>query len=78
MQSMANMCSPARSTFGVRSNSADRQYLETYEVDNLPVEVEEKDLLEKFQKYGTIHQITLHRNESTLDGMSDELTSGYC
>ena len=85
MQSMANMCSPARSTFGVRSNSADRQYLETYEVDkrsvfvgNLPVEVEEKDLLEKFQKYGTIHQITLHRNESTLDGMLNELTSDYC
>jgi hypothetical protein len=34
--------------------------------------------LEKFQKYGTIHQITLHRNESTLDGMLSEPTSDYC
>ena len=85
MQSMANMCSPTRSTFGAQSDPADRQYLETYEVDkrsvfvgNLPVETEEKDIQEKFQKYGTIHQITLHKNESTLDGISYELTSEYC
>jgi RNA recognition motif-containing protein len=77
MQSMANMCSPARSAFGVHSNPADRQYLETYEVDkrsvfvgNLPVEILEIDLQQKFEKYGAVRRVTLHKNESTIDCMS--------
>lgn len=72
---MANMCSPARSAYGGPSNPVERQYLETYEVDkrsvfvgNLPVDIQELDLQQKFQKYGPIRNITLHKNESVVDG----------
>jgi RNA recognition motif-containing protein len=86
MQSMANMCSPARSVFGGHSNPADRQYLETYEVDkrsvfvgNLPVEIQEIDLQQKFEKNGAIRRVTLHKNESTVDCMSSfNITLEYC
>jgi hypothetical protein len=78
MQSMANMCSPARgSQFGGPSDPAARQYLENYEVDkrsvfvgNLPAETQELDLQQKFEKYGPIRRVTLHKNESLVDGTS--------
>jgi hypothetical protein len=75
MQSMASMCSPVRGAPFGGSVPADRQYLDTYEVDkrsifvgNLLVETRELDLLQKFEKYGPIHRVTLHKNESVVDG----------
>jgi RNA recognition motif-containing protein len=77
MQSMANMCSPTRSTLVGQSNSVLRRYLETYEVDkrsiflgNLPAEIGEVDLHRGFEKYGAIAKISLHKNESVVDGRS--------
>jgi len=77
MQSMANMCSPARSTLVGQSNPELRQYIETYEVDkrsvfvgNLPADTEEIDLQKAFEHYGPIENITLHKNESMVDGRS--------
>lgn len=74
MQSMANMCSPTRSTLVGQSNSVLRRYLETYEVDkrsiflgNLPAEIGEVDLHRGFEKYGAIAKISLHKNESVVD-----------
>jgi hypothetical protein len=75
MQSMANMCSPARGAPFGGSDPANRQYLDTYETDkrsvfvgNLPVETQELDLQQKFEKYGPIRRVTLHKNESVVDG----------
>lgn len=73
MQCMANMASPARDQS--RSDPALRAYLETYAVDkrsvfvgNLPSDVTEAQLKEIFEQFGSVVQITLHKNESTVDG----------
>ncbi len=83
MQSMANMCSPSRgSQYGGSSDPAARQYLETYEVDkrsifvgNLPVQTQELELEQKFEKYGPIRRVTLHKNESSIDGIFSSLST---
>lgn len=57
-----------------QSDPARRAYLETYEVDrrsvfvgNLPTEINELELKEIFLKFGDIINITVHKNESTVD-----------
>ncbi|KAH6714345.1 hypothetical protein BKA61DRAFT_673641 [Leptodontidium sp. MPI-SDFR-AT-0119] len=73
MQCMANMASPARQGFN-KSDPAHRSYLDTYEVDkrsvfvgNLSIDVNEAELYEIFQHFGNIVQVTLHKNDSTVD-----------
>jgi hypothetical protein len=75
MQSMANMCSPSRTPLVGQSNPEHRQYIETYEVDkrsvfvgNLPAETEELDVHKAFEHFGNLKKITIHKNESTVDG----------
>lgn len=77
MQSMANMSSPVRSTSGGSSNPANRKYLDTYDIDrrsifvgNLPAETQELDLQQRFEHWGPIIKVTLHKNESVVDGTS--------
>jgi len=78
MQSMANMSSSARSVGP--SNPALRKYIETYEVDkrsvhvgSLPADTEDKELSDAFEKYGPIEKISLHKNESLINGMCPSL-----
>lgn len=83
MQCMANMASPARQGFN-KSDPAHRSYLDTYEVDkrsvfvgNLSIDVNEAELYEIFQHFGNIVQVTLHKNDSTVDGKFAQ-RSLYC
>ncbi len=79
---MANMGSPARQGRFTTSDPSARQYLDTYEVDkrsvfvgNLPADVTEGELQEIFQRFGGIVQVTLHKNDSTVDGTASANSS---
>lgn len=79
---MANMGSPARQGHFTTSDPAARQYLDTYEVDkrsvfvgNLPSDITEGELQEIFQRFGVVVQVTLHKNDSTVDGTSSANSS---
>lgn len=74
MQCMANMGSPASRGLN-KSDPAHRSYLDTYEVDkrsifvgNLPTDVTEGEIFDIFQQFGSIVQVTLHKNDSMIDG----------
>ena len=83
MQCMANMGSKSTT----QSDPQYRSYLDTYDVDkrsvfvgNLAIDVTESELFEIFQPFGRIVQVTLHKNDSTLDGKSPNplSPSSYC
>lgn len=79
---MANMGSPARQGRLTTSDPAARQYLDTYEIDkrsifvgNLPADITEDELQEIFQPFGEVVQVTLHKNDSTVDSTSSANSS---
>ncbi|KAH7386150.1 hypothetical protein BKA64DRAFT_725872 [Cadophora sp. MPI-SDFR-AT-0126] len=79
MQCMANMGSPAGRGLS-KSDPAHRSYLNTYDVDkrsifvgNLPTDISEGEIFDIFQQFGGIVQVTLHKNDSTID-----ITQKHC
>ncbi len=75
---MASMGSPAR-TPAKESDPAHRAYLETYELDkrsifvgNLAADIDELQLKGAFDKFGRILNVTVHKNESLIDGRSSK------
>jgi hypothetical protein len=83
MQSMASMGSPAR-TPARESDPAHRAYLDTYELDkrsifvgNLAADIDEFQLKGAFDKFGRILNVTVHKNESVIDGTSSKLILEY-
>lgn len=74
MQSLAHMNSPIRSATA-KSHQANRIYLEEYEIEkrsifvgNLSADIDEAQLKEAFEKFGNVVKVTIHKNESTVDG----------
>lgn len=78
MQSLANHLggnSPARGR--VPEDPTGRHYLEEYDIErrsiyvgNLPTDADNDDLRDLFMNYGKIIKVTLHKNESIVDGKS--------
>ncbi|KAK0111318.1 hypothetical protein ONS95_001684 [Cadophora gregata] len=73
MQCMANMGSPAGRGLN-KSDPVHRSYLDTYDVDkrsifvgNLPTSITEGEIFDIFQQFGSIVQVTLHKNDSMID-----------
>ncbi|EHK96020.1 putative Meiotic activator RIM4 [Glarea lozoyensis 74030] len=76
IQAVAGMAStPPRPTRHVSTSSADRDYLDRYEVDrrsifvgNLPMSTTEAQIAQLFEHYGTINNIVVREATSKYDG----------
>ena len=75
MQSLANMGS--RGTPYGGSDPVHRRYLETYEIDkrsiyvgNLPIDITEEVIQNKFEVYGRVRKVNILQTTSKVDGKS--------